>query len=117
MQFRCGEMHARVSRIRLSLDNKPLRKRFVRSFLLLLTHNYATLPPRITRQRDERAKSKAYLYIILPLIRIPACLAKRYADNPDNNFANYVRTCWNKSRWNRERNKGMKESKKLGQSV
>lgn len=63
MQFCCGEMHARVPRIRLSLDNKLLRKRFVCSLLklLLLTHNYATLFPRITSGEMSTRKQKRIL--------------------------------------------------------
>lgn len=63
MQFCCGEMHVHVPRIRLSLDNKLLRKRFVCTLLklLLLMHNYATLLLRMT-SGDGHAKSKEYLY-------------------------------------------------------
>lgn len=73
------------ARIQLSLDNKLLRKRFVRSLLelLLLTHNYAMLFPRITGGERWACEVKRILvlYIISPLNNFsysPVWLAKVY---------------------------------------
>lgn len=88
------------------LDNKLLRRRLVCSLLklLLLTHNYATLLPRITSGEMGTRNQKHTCIIIFSLNRIPVRPAK--ANNPDNSLANRVR--YVPARTDRERDEGVK---------